>query len=187
MLFAAITTQMGCPGSQVVTFADPNLELAVRLELREFFGFITRADMARLVSLDGRNFGIRDLRGLEEARNLEFLDVSNDQLLANAITNMSPLANLVNLRFLNLENHDVSDITAVAGLFNLDELRLAGNEVFNIRPLLANAENGGLGPGDTVTLTRQSLVDADGNLVPEIATQINRLVELGISVILIEV
>lgn len=187
MLFVVTAPLLGCPGGQVVTFADENLELAVRLELREFFGFITRADMLRLTSLDGRNFGIRDLRGLETAVNLEFLDVSNDQLLANAITNISPLAGLVNLRHLDLRNHDVTDITAVAGLFNLDSLQLVGNNVFDIRPIVANAENGGLGPGDTVSLTRQPLVDANGNLIPEIAAQINRLRELSILVILEDV
>ena len=177
---------VGCPGGKIVTFPDEALETAIRTELRIPFGFITEGDMLALRSLDARNFGIRDLRGLEMARNLTSLDISLDQRLTNAVRDISPLADLINLRFLDAENNDITDITPVAGMFNLDELYLAGNPVFNLGPLVANAENGGLGAGDTVSLTRETLFDENDETSQIIIDQLNRLVDLGVDVILID-
>jgi hypothetical protein len=176
----------GCPNAAIVIFPDEALETAIRTELRIPFGFITQGHLLELRSLDARNFGVRDLRGLEFARNLTSLDVSTDVALQNAVRNLAPLADLTNLRFLDMENNDITDITPVAGLFNIDELYLAGNPVFNIGPLVANAENGGLGAGDSVTLTRDTLLDDEGGTSEIVSEQLNRLVELGVDVILVE-
>lgn len=176
----------GCPNAAIVTFPDEALETAIRTELRIPFGFITQGQLLELRTLDARNFGVRDLRGLEFARNLTSLDVSSDTALQNAVRNLAPLADLTNLRFLDMENNDITDITPVASLFNLDELYLAGNPIFNIGPLVANAENGGLGAGDSVTLTRDTLLDDEGETSEIVSEQLNRLVELGVDVILVE-
>jgi len=177
---------VGCPGGKIVIFPDESLETAIRTELRIPFGFITEGDMLALRSLDARDFAVRDLRGLEMARNLTSLDISNNQRLAGLVRDVSPLANLANLRFFDAENNDITDITPIAGMFNLDELYLAGNPVFNLGPLVANAENGGLGAGDTVSLTRGTLFDENDETSQIILDQLNRLVELGIDVILID-
>ena len=191
-IFASIAAALscgllaGCPNGSYIVLPDDALENAVRTELRKPFGFLTEADMLQLQSLDARNFGVRDLRGLELARNLTSLDVSNDFVLQNSVRNLSPLADLTNLRFLDLQNNDVTDVTPMAGLFNLDELYLAGNPVFNIGPIVANAENGGLGAGDTVSLSREPLIDDEGMTSEIVADQLDRLVDLGVDVILVE-
>lgn len=186
-LLAAISVLMvGCPDKIVVIFPDDHLEAAVREALRKPFGFITAADMSTLTELDARNLGISDLRGLQFATNLFSLNVSNETATPGSVNDLTPLADLVNLTFLNLQNNDINDVTPVAGLFNLDQLLLAGNEIFNIGPIVANAENGGLGPGDTLTLSPEPLFDEDGNTSQIIADQLDRLVELGIDVAFIE-
>ena len=186
LLLCVLLVAAGCPKGEVITFPDEQLELAIRTELRIPFGFITRGQMLDLVSLDGRNFEIRDLRGLEAALNLTRLDVSSEARMANSVQDIAPLAELTNLRFLNLENNDVSDITPVSGLFNLDELLLAGNPVYNIGALVANAENGGLGPGDTVTLSEETLLDENGETSAIIVDQLNRLLDAGVDVVFVE-
>lgn len=176
----------GCPNAAIVVFPDEGLETAIRTQLRIPFGFITAGDLLELRTLDARNFNIRDLRGLENAANLTSLDISTDVALQNAVRDLTPLADLTNLRFLDVENNDITDITSIAGLFNLDELYMAGNPIFNIGPLVANAENGGLGAGDSVTLTRDTLLDDEGETSEIVAQQLNRLVDLGVDVILID-
>jgi Leucine-rich repeat (LRR) protein len=112
----------------LVTFADPNLEQAVRNALGIPAGQpITRADMTRLTSLEASRRDIQNLSGLEYAINLQKLF-----LFWNHISDISPLANLTNLQ----------------GLY------LSGNRISDISPLVSNT---GLGPGDTVQLEKNPL------------------------------
>lgn len=185
LLLSTAIVLIGCPNGQLIIFPDEKLEAAVRNALRKPFGLITRADLLDLRTLDASNIGVRDLRGLEAAPNLTSLDVSQPVPTTDGVRDIGPLATLVNLRFLDLSNNDITDISAVAGLFNLDELFLGGNPVFNISAVVANADNGGLNAGDTVTLTESTLFDADGNTSQVIADQLNRLVDLGIDVVLV--
>jgi Leucine-rich repeat (LRR) protein len=112
------------------------------------------ADLERLLQLDARNLGITDLSGLEMARNLYHVDLSD-----NNISNLSPLANLDNIQVLRLTNNDVASVVSLADLVNLDQLYLAGNPVGDIQPLRTNAINGGLGDGDYVELDAALLSD----------------------------
>ncbi|MEK7792964.1 MAG: hypothetical protein AAB353_00465 [Candidatus Hydrogenedentota bacterium] len=187
VLVGTAVVGMGCPTGVVVTFPDNRLELAVRNELRKPFGLVTQADMLSVMRLDARNYGIRDLRGIEKARNLFFLDVGNDQALVNSINDIDPIADLVNLTFVDFTNNDVSDITAISGLFNLDQLLLGGNPILTLGPIVANAENGGLGAGDIVAVSREGLLDEEGNTSPIIAEQIARLVALGVDLAIVEI
>lgn len=167
LLVVSASSMTGCPlfaPANIVLFPDDRLETAVRSELRKPFGFITQADMLKVYRLDARNFAVRDLRGLEFAKNLAFFDVSNEQRLANTLGDISPLTDLVNLSVLDLSNNDVTDLGPLAGLFNLDLLFLDGNDIFDLDPLVANADNGGLRAGDTVTLSPGPLeVGEDGD------------------------
>lgn len=179
-------TLVGCPtGGVLVIFPDDSLDGAIRDALRKPFGPITSADLLTLNSLDASNLGVTDLRGLEGALNLTSLDVSQPAPTTDGVRNLDPIKDLVNLRFLDLSNNDITDVSPVAGLFNLDELFLGGNPVFNISAIVANADNGGLGGGDTVTLTQSTLLDEEGNTSQVIADQLNRLVDLGIDVVLL--
>ena len=61
----------------------------------------------------------------------------------NNVTDISPLANLTKLKYLRLENNQVSDISALSNLVNLNELYLYRNKVVDITPLtgLINLKN----------------------------------------------
>lgn len=174
-------TQLG-----IVLFPDDNLETAVRMELGQPFGPITSLDMQELTYLNASNLLVRNLEGIQYASRLLWLDLSNDQRVANTISNVSQLSCLLNLTFLNLANNDVTDVTPLGGLFELDQLHLSGNPVVNITPLVANAEAGGLGPQDTLTLERAPLIDDEGQTSTFIAQQLDRLVELGVDVVLVD-
>jgi hypothetical protein len=76
-----------------VVFKDPNLEAAVREALNIPTGPITSDDMAKLTSLDAHERNIQDLSGLEYAVNLQWLDLDGNQ-----ITDISPLSGLTNLQ-----------------------------------------------------------------------------------------
>jgi Leucine-rich repeat (LRR) protein len=122
--------------STPVTIADPNLEDAIRTELGKAAGELTNVDMRRLRYLDASLAGIRDLRGLEAATNLEQL-----LLYDNAISDLSPLENLA----------------------NLNELDLAGNQIADLSPLVRNAQRGGFGSGDVIYVEDNALDLQDGS------------------------
>lgn len=145
----------GCPGDPPVVVRDSNLEAAIRAQVGQPFGFLTRSSMARLVTLDARGLSIESLEGLQFASNLRFLDVSG-----NNISDISPVAGLsATLETLDLENNDIFDITALRGLVFLRYLNICGNRITSLEPLRVNAAAGagtgdsteGLGFGDIVT------------------------------------
>ncbi len=116
---------------EVVTFADPNLEAAVRDKL----GItppepVTAADMRGLYSLDVHFAGVADLTGLEYATNFEIFDAN-----WNAITSVEPLRDLTPLVQLHLGSNLITDISPIAGLTNLTGLVLGGNNLTQIDAL----------------------------------------------------
>ena len=56
-------------------------------------------------------------------------------LFTNAVTDISPLANLTKLVDLNIHTQDISDLTPLSRLNSLVELRLAGNSFTDLSPL----------------------------------------------------
>lgn len=152
-LVAVMLGAAGCPGSgDVVVFDDRNLDFAVRDELGRPFGYLTRANLLDLTTLDAKGRGIRDLSGIEYCENLAWLDLDT-----NEVSDITPLANLTNLMVLNLDSNQIFDISPLAGLLNLDSLSLFNNQVGDIQALVTNAANGGLGPGDSVVLDWRTL------------------------------
>jgi len=153
--------QLQSSTSDVVTFADPNLEQAVRDTLGIPAGQpITRADMTSLTSLYAESKSIQNLSGLEYAVNLGVLDLYYNQisdlsplsnltnlqmlgLVSNQISNISPLANLTNLQVLELSDNQISDLSPLSNLTNLQWLRLNSNQISDISPLanLTNLKN----------------------------------------------
>ena len=67
----------------------------------------------------------------------------------NSISDISPLAGLIELLVLGLEHNTVEDISALSGLVNLVWLELSDNNITDITPLIANE---GIGAGDYVYL-----------------------------------
>lgn len=177
----------GCPpGGEVVFFSDEELKLAVRQQLQLPLSLdITKTELLELHELNARNVGVEDLEGLQFALNLTWLDVSNETSGGGGITNISQLARLRNLTFLDLSDNDITDVSPVAGLSNLNTLLLAGNDVFNIAPIVTNAENGGLGNGNLLSLECAPLEGPDGAIRDVVQQQIGRLKALGVDVVLV--
>ena len=122
---------------------DPALRAVVSEQLGvENF---TQADMLRLHNLIAIGRNIVELKGLEHAKNLGYLNLGGNQisdlrplagltqletlgLWSNQIKDVSPLAGLVNLRVLLLSFNQIADISPLVGLINLENLELHGNE-----------------------------------------------------------
>ncbi len=124
------------PGGQV-HFPDSNLRALIAEALGKSVNApITVAEMKRLNDLDvcrgggcGR-WGIRNLKGLEFATNLRRLDIQHNQ-----VTDLSPIAGLIALRELGIAFNPVSDISPVRGLTNLTHLALYETQVSDISPV----------------------------------------------------
>jgi len=141
---------------EVVTFPDPNLEAAIRDELRKPAGYIYESDLVGITSL--RAFDrdldkdIIDLTGLEYCTSLTTLWLPVNQISDitplsnlvnlftlylgwNNINDISPLSTLTHLTILDLRNNEISDISALSGLTSLTKLYLSGNQISNISAL----------------------------------------------------
>ena len=158
LLACIVICSGGCP--QLVFFSDDGLESAIRAALSKPLGLLTEADLTKVVTLDARDYSIRDLSGIEYCNNLAWLDLDTNQ-----ISNLEPLAQLgrpespfdSTLTYLNLNNNDISDIMPLAGLLNLKQLFLFGNQVTDITALVTNVEAGGA--LETVILDKSTLSD----------------------------
>jgi hypothetical protein len=117
-----------------VSLADPNLETAVReaLGLNQETA-ITCEQALSLKELTARNpfWNIRDLSGLEVFANLTSLDLG----FFNDIGDITPIAGLTQLTFLNLGFNSISDIIPVTGLTQLTDLNLGFNSISDITPV----------------------------------------------------
>ena len=105
-----ITPPIVVPGG-VVRISDPNLRAAIAEELGKSPNApITAEEMERVKRLDVPNKGIQDLTGLQFATNLGWLNLDE-----NKISDISPLAGLINLRELWINHSFVSDIFSPQG------------------------------------------------------------------------
>ena len=143
------------PGD-LVSIPDPNLRAAVEAALSKAPGaVITAGDMARLERIEADESEIRDLRGLEAATNLERIEfrhnsqyptyrrsggltrLNNIKLRGNRITDISPLAGLINVDWLGLEENAIEDLSPLAGLIKLNGIGISENPVSDVSPLAA--------------------------------------------------
>ena len=140
-----------------VTFADANLEQAVRDALDIPFDPLTPGDLAGLYSLDASSRGITDLAGLEAAAHLEWLNFSDNP----GITNFTPLTFLSALSGLVLNNCSLADASPLASLRSLNGLELNQNFIIDLSPLrqLDNLVN--LYLGDNLLTNINPLLDLD--------------------------
>ena len=110
---------------------DPALRAVIReaLEIPDDVP-LTPLDMKRLTGLNAEDRQITSLIGLEYATNL------TEALLGhNPISDVSSLANLAQLRVLNMAGCQISDIHPLVNLTRLDSLRLSHNQLQDITPL----------------------------------------------------
>ncbi|CEK40127.1 immunoglobulin-like domain-containing protein [Paraclostridium sordellii] len=127
--------------SDVVNIPDVNLENKLRTILKLSADQpITKGDLSTINYLSLKESRIKNISGLEYCTNLKTLDLGNDNILnnnmSNQISDISPLAGLTNLTTLSLRgNFKVSDISPLAGLTNLTNLSLEYNQISDISPL----------------------------------------------------
>jgi Leucine-rich repeat (LRR) protein len=179
LLFATVLPLTGCP-SDLIYIRDAGLDSAIRAEIGKPFGMLTRQDLLEVQTLDARNFGIRNLSGIEKCANLRWLDLDT-----NNVSDISPLEHLGRpddpfaspLVYVNLDSNEVNDLTPLAGLLNLQQVSLFDNQIANLSPLVTNAMNGGLGAGDSVIIDLNTLSDQALNV------DIPTLQSLGVQVI----
>ena len=121
------------PGA-FVHIPDPNLRAAIAEALGKSPNApITVREMEGLHYLGSNhaaNRGIRDLTGIQFAKNLETL-----RLPTNQVSDISPVKNLKNLTNLKLKDNQVSDISPIAELINLEILEIEHNEISDLSPL----------------------------------------------------
>ena len=155
LLAVAVTVLVAQPVSaQVVEIPDPNLEKAIREELKlPDENPITQQEMLRLEKLSAWDSEITDLTGLEHATFL--IDLG---LCGNQIHDLRPLAGLVQLEGLSLCGNPISDISSLANLTKLKLLDFGGigqgyRQIVDITPLT------NLTQLEVLNLARQSISD----------------------------
>jgi len=116
----------------LVTFADPNLENAVRVAIGKPTGNIYTRDLvgSEFTALTAHSAGIAELGGIEYCTELVSLNLDN-----NAIEDLSPLEELTELRTLVLSQNAIEDCAPLSGLINLTDLNLSYNALTDISPL----------------------------------------------------
>ena len=131
------------PANAAVAIPDEALRRYLERVLKKRRGAtITHADMRKIVNLlEGHTtfqdtggsldfLLIESLVGLEAATNLQ-----NVALGGNNISDVSPLANLSKLRYLDLRGNQISDVSPLAHLSKLRHLELKGNQISDLTPL----------------------------------------------------
>ena len=117
--------------AQVVDIPDPNLRAAIRGELQLPPGVsITKENMLRLENLGAARHDIMHLTGLELATNLRSLS-----LWGNPLAELTPIADLRRLTYLDVAACSISDITALSNLVNLTGLNVRFNRIVDISPI----------------------------------------------------
>ena len=136
------------PGT-FVHIADSNLRAVIAESLgKSPNASITVEDMEGLTVLEARNHGIEDLTGLQYATNLKSLFLSDWwHGPGNQVSDLSPIAGLINLRTLNISNNPISDLTPVSGLTNLTDLVLNKTLVSDLSPVSGLTNLTRLSPG----------------------------------------
>ena len=136
-----------------VSFADENLESLIRNKINKSSGKITKRDLKKIRNLtidveslstltDLRHFdnlkvlrlaegyGIEDISPLAELEQLKEL-----YLPANEIGDISPLFKLTELEVLDLSNNKIESIVPLTKIKKLTSLNLKNNNIQNITPL----------------------------------------------------
>ena len=125
---------LGRPEGDIFTSDVVNVE---RLHLNSYdddkklFDISPLAEFKALKELKLYNNKITDIMPLAGLVNLTHLELTCN----GRITDISPLAGLINLTNLDLQNNSLSDITPLSGLVNLTYLDLTNNRIADITPL----------------------------------------------------
>ncbi len=144
---------------EFVYIPDANLRAAIAEELGKTRNApITYEEMAELGRLEADDKGISDLTGLEFATDLHQLNVGHNQNISdlspiagllnltglsindNSISDLSPLSELTNLSYINISHNQISDLSRLESLKNLDTFHSWGNFLSDLSPLVKLTE-----------------------------------------------
>ena len=146
--------QGGGADSPLASLSDPGLRRAVAQALGKAPGSVTEADLGELTSLNAGSFGVASLAGLEAASNLEWLTLSGNAPAAGGEPlDLSPLAGLPSLTYLDLSDNALVDVSDLSRLTSLRTLLLGGNAIRDLSPL------SGLTGLEALTLSGNGLAD----------------------------
>ena len=175
LLYAAVCSTVF---AQVIEMPDPNLRHAVIEALNLPAGApITQPDMRKLNSLDVTETNVMDLTGLEYATHLIELKIGHNPQLSD----LTPIAKLIGLNYLDAGRCNVSDITALADLKNLNFLQLNRNYITDLTPLANLTQLTALRVEDNritdltplANLTQLSRLEAQNNQIGDITPLAN--------------
>ena len=117
-----------------IIFEDPSLEIHVRFWLKKPVEKLDNTDLLSMDSLTSYRIiagHVTSLNGIENCMNLKYLGMS-----LSRITDLSPMANLKSLVKLQIDqNHNISDISPLAGLTQLEWINMEVNNISDITPL----------------------------------------------------
>ena len=120
-----------------VNMPDEVMAEKIKVQLRPaFFSLdppITRMEMEKLRWLRMSQLGIRDLTGLEHAKNMEDLIVNG-----NRIEDITPLAEAKKLQRLLIAENQVTDLSPISELPVLTTLNCDNNQIDSISPIVTN-------------------------------------------------
>ena len=127
-------------------------------------------DLSNLGKLDSlkrltlKNCSLSTVAGLDQAKGLIYLDLSD-----NSLRNILPLSALQNLQELNLSNNALNDLLALSGLKNLVSLDVSQNELASLIPIS--------------TVSGLEKLNVANNLLTELTgiAQLSHLVNLNVS------
>ena len=120
------------PPGAVVQIPDSNLHAAIAEALgKSPTAPITVEEMEGLEELEAPNRDIQDVTGLQFTTNLRLLRLGNWGT-GNQVSNISPLAGLINLRELWLSHNPISDLSPLKNLKNLTRLQLHNTQIVDL-------------------------------------------------------
>ena len=125
----AIAVVLGIVLLIIIINAIGNADTAPKPRKIEIAGKEYLSDTTSL-DLSGQNLDSEDIEPLKKFTNLRYLDLSD-----NNITDISCLSELASLRDLYLYNNDIENIEPLARLNNLETLNLSCNNITDIEPL----------------------------------------------------
>lgn len=126
-----------------IKFADQNFEEAIRDRINKEQGPIYKSDVEAIIKLDVSNSNISSIKGIENLKNLEILNLGPEEVDGK------------------LKNsNSINDISYLSDLTALDQLDISYNIIDDISPLLDNA---GLKSGDRIDMRENNLDLSEGS------------------------
>ncbi|EPB7495617.1 InlB B-repeat-containing protein, partial [Listeria monocytogenes] len=127
------TTKPRAVESVLDIFPDSNLARAVanKLNKTSVNDVVTQAELDSSImwSCDFSNKDIKSLVGISRVKAYE-LNISNNQ-----ISDITPLASMKDMNTLNISNNQISDITPLASMKDMNTLNISNNQISDITPL----------------------------------------------------